>query len=170
MHSSFKRWIKPVVSTALVVTFALSGNLVIASQSAHAESVSVQATSRADQIISLGLKYLGAPYKFGAKTGNTSSFDCSSFMEYIFSKQGIDLPRTSKQQSKVGSYVSRSNLKKGDLVFFSTNSSKGQIAHVGVYMGNDKILHTYKKGIGVTTTSIKSGWWNSHYITARRVL
>lgn len=170
MHSSLKRWIKPVVSTALVLSFALSGNLAFASQTAHAETVSVEAASKADRIVSQGLKYLGTPYKYGAKTGNTSSFDCSSFTEYLYSKQGINLPRTSKAQSKVGTYVSRNNLKKGDLVFFSTNSSNGQIAHVAIYMGNGKILHTYKKGLGVTTTSLSSSWWSSHYVTARRVL
>nr|WP_246067155.1 C40 family peptidase [Paenibacillus koleovorans] len=144
--------------------------MAIAAKPAQAKSVSVDAASRADKVVSLGLKYKGTPYKFGAKTGITSAFDCSSFMQYIFKKQGISLPRTSKQQSKVGHYVSRSNLKKGDLVFFSTAASKGKIAHVGVYMGNGNILHTYQKGIGVTVSSLNSSWWSSHYITARRVL
>jgi cell wall-associated NlpC family hydrolase len=161
---------KPVVSTALVLTIALSGNLAFASQSAQAATVEVDASSRADRIVSMGLKFWGTPYRFGAKSGITSAFDCSSFMQYLFKKQGISLPRTSKNQATVGHFVSKSNLKKGDLVFFSTSGSRGKIAHVGVYMGNGKFLHTYKKGIGVTTSKLNSSYWKSHYITARRVL
>jgi cell wall-associated NlpC family hydrolase len=170
MQITFKRWMKPVVSTALVLTIALSGNLAFAAKPAQASTVEVNASSRADRIVSMGLRYLGAPYKFGAASGITSAFDCSSLMQYLYKKQGISLPRTSKAQSKVGSFVSRSNLKKGDLLFFSTPGSKGKVAHVGVYMGNGKFLHTYKKGIGVTTSKLSSSWWSSHYITARRVL
>ncbi|WP_240041347.1 C40 family peptidase [Paenibacillus ginsengarvi] len=164
------KWYKPVIGGVIALTIALSGNLGLMSTPAHAETVSTSAT-RAGSIISTGLKYKGTPYVFGAKSGRTSAFDCSSFTQYLFKKQGISLPRSSKQQSKVGSYVSRSNLKKGDLVFFWTSrTGKGNVGHVAIYMGNGKILHTYKKGVGVTTSSLNSSYWSSHYMTARRVL
>ncbi|OBZ14253.1 hydrolase [Bacillus sp. FJAT-27264] len=121
-------------------------------------------TSVADNIIATGLKFQGTPYKFGAKAGNTSSFDCSSFTQYVFKQNGVTLPRTSTQQSTAGTYVSRSQLQPGDLVFFYS-----PIHHVAIYMGDGKILHTYGKG-GVTVTNLNSGWWDSHYTTARRVL
>jgi lipoprotein Spr len=82
----------------------------------------------------------------------------------VFKQNGISLPRSSKQQSTVGTYVSRSQLQPGDLVFFYS-----PIHHVAIYMGNGKLLHTYGKG-GVTVTNLNTGWWNSHYTTARRVL
>ncbi|MDF2721512.1 MAG: hypothetical protein K0Q59_1187 [Paenibacillus sp.] len=164
------KWYKPVIGASIALTIALSGSLGFGSAPAHAETLSISAT-RADKIVSNGLQFRGTPYVFGAASGRTSAFDCSSFTQYLYKKQGISLPRTSKAQSKVGSYVSRSNLKKGDLVFFWTSrTGKGNVGHVAIYMGNGKLLHTYKKGVGVTTSSLSSSYWSSHYITARRVL
>ncbi|MBD2862103.1 MULTISPECIES: C40 family peptidase [Paenibacillus] len=134
------------------------------SAQAASTSASVSATSKATKIINTGKKYMGVRYKFGAKTGNTSSFDCSSFTQYIFRQHGVNIPRSSKQQSKVGKFVPKSQLKPGDLVFFYS-----PIHHVGIYIGNGKVMHTYGKP-GVTISSINSGWWKDHYTTARRVL
>ncbi|MNI53666.1 Murein DD-endopeptidase MepS/Murein LD-carboxypeptidase precursor [compost metagenome] len=122
------------------------------------------ASSLAEKIIATGMKFEGVPYEYGAEAGNTSSFDCSSFTQYIFEQNGVTLPRSSKEQSTAGTYVARDDLQPGDLVFFYS-----PIHHVAVYMGDGKILHTYGEG-GVTVTSLDSGWWDSHYTTARRVL
>jgi len=155
---------------ALAVTLSFSvlfsGGMFLNSNSAQAASTSasVSATSKATKIINTGKKYMGVRYKFGAKTGNTSSFDCSSFTQYIFRQHGVNIPRSSKQQSKVGKFVPKSQLKPGDLVFFYS-----PIHHVGIYIGNGKVMHTYGKP-GVTISSINSGWWKDHYTTARRVL
>jgi cell wall-associated NlpC family hydrolase len=114
-------------------------------------------------------KYLGTPYDFGAKYGQTKTFDCSSFMKWIYSKYDISLPRVSRDQAKEGKYVSRSNLDTGDLVFFTTRNSKGKIGHVGMYVGDGMMIHTYGEG-GVKYSTIESGWWDDHYVTARRVI
>jgi cell wall-associated NlpC family hydrolase len=114
-------------------------------------------------------KYLGTPYDFGAKYGQTRTFDCSSFMKWIFDKQGIELPRISRDQAEEGKYVSKSNLDTGDLVFFTTKDSKGKIGHVGMYVGDGMMIHTYGEG-GVKYSTIASGWWEEHYVTARRVI
>ncbi|WP_019912075.1 C40 family peptidase [Paenibacillus sp. HW567] len=127
-------------------------------------STSASATTIADQIISTGLTYQGVPYQFGAKSGRTDVFDCSSFTQFVFKQSGITLPRSSKQQSTVGTFVPRDQLQPGDLVFFYS-----PIHHVAIYMGDGKLLHTFGKG-GVTVTPLNTGWWNSHYATARRVL
>jgi hypothetical protein len=63
-----------------------------------------------------------------------------------------------------GTFVPRDHLQPGDLVFFYS-----PVHHVAIYMGNGKIIHTYGKP-GVTITDLNSGWWSSHYNTARRVL
>ncbi|WP_284643397.1 C40 family peptidase [Paenibacillus silviterrae] len=114
-------------------------------------------------------QYLGTPYDFGAKYGQTRTFDCSSFMKWIYNKHGIELPRVSRDQAKEGRYVSKSNLETGDLVFFTTKDSGGKIGHVGMYVGNGMMIHTYGEG-GVKYSTIESGWWKEHYVTARRVL
>ncbi|CAG7650398.1 C40 family peptidase [Paenibacillus allorhizosphaerae] len=114
-------------------------------------------------------KYLGTPYVFGAKYGQTNTFDCSSFMKWIFAKHDITLPRVSRNQAKEGTFVSKANLDTGDLVFFTTVNSKGKIGHVGMYIGDGMMIHTYGEG-GVKYSTIESGWWKDHYVTARRVI
>lgn len=121
-------------------------------------------SSLAQRIIASGKKYMGVPYQFGATKGNTSSFDCSSFTWEVFHENGINLPRSSSQQAQVGVPISRDQLQAGDLVFFYN-----PIHHVGIYIGNGQILHTYGQG-GVTISNLNSGWWSSHFTTARRIL
>ncbi|MGQ3481405.1 C40 family peptidase [Paenibacillus sp. TY11] len=155
-RTSKKLWMGICFTMTLVFS---AGSFVVGSDTTHAASAGT-----ADQIISTGSQFMGVRYQFGAKAGNTNSFDCSSFTQYVFAQNGIKLPRSSRQQSTVGTYVPRSQLKKGDLVFFYA-----PIHHVAIYMGDGKLLHTFGKG-GVTITDLNSGWWSSHYTTARRVL
>nr|WP_188992360.1 C40 family peptidase [Paenibacillus nasutitermitis] len=153
---------KTLVTLTLSLSVLASSTLVAPPKPVAAASVSTSSTQ--SKIVSNAKKYMGVKYRFGASTSTTTSFDCSSFTKRVFSKVGIKLPRTSKQQSKVGKYVSKSKLRVGDLVFFYS-----PIHHVGIYIGNGKVIHTYGKP-GVTVSSIKSGWWSKHYTTARRVL
>lgn len=144
---------------------------VMASGAATPVAQAATTTSTATKIISLGKKYMGTPYKFGASTSTTRYFDCSSFTKYIFGKYGVSLPRTSVAQSKVGKAVSKANLKPGDLVFFSSGSraTGNNVTHVAVYIGDGKILHTYGSP-GVTISNLNSGNWKRTYLKARRVL
>lgn len=111
--------------------------------------------NKADKIISMGMKYLGTPYELGAKPGDTSKFDCSSFTQYIYGKHGIRLPRVSRQQLRKGRRISKSEIRRGDLLFFETNSRKNRkgiqkIGHVAVYLGNQQMLHASEEtGIGI---------------------
>ncbi|GFZ94368.1 hypothetical protein GCM10008018_45880 [Paenibacillus marchantiophytorum] len=121
------------------------------------------------ELILTAQKYLGTPYVFGAKYGQTKTMDCSSFTKTVFAEYGITLPRVSRDQAKEGTYVSKSNLQVGDLVFFTTIDSGKNIGHVGIYVGDGNMIHTYGEG-GVKFTSINKEWWADHYVTARRVL
>jgi LysM repeat protein len=124
--------------------------------------------SLGDDIINTGDNYLGTPYKYGSAFGNTSSFDCSSFTSYVFSRHGITLPRTSSGQASVGTAVSKSNLQKGDLVFYDTDFN-GSINHVGIYAGNGKMLNAQSKGVAFAD-AFSPYYWGSRYVTARRVI
>jgi len=125
-------------------------------------------TSVANSLVNYADNYLGTPYKFGASTSTTRYFDCSSFTKHVFKKFGYNLPRTAREQAKVGKYVPRSNLKKGDLVFFKVPSRGSGIGHVGIYVGNGKMIHTYGEG-GVKYSSINTTYWKNNYVTARRL-
>lgn len=164
---------KKIVGIGLSLLVTLSGSMLITSGSVHAASASVSATAtsstKADRITATGKRFLGTPYRFGAKGGVTSSFDCSSFTQYVYKQNGIKLPRSSRDQSKAGKYVSKSHLRAGDLVFSDTNRD-GVINHVSIYIGNGKLLHTYRVGVGVTISNFKGSTWDKTYVTARRVL
>lgn len=123
-------------------------------------------TSLADQIIAFGLKYLGTPYQFGARSGQTSTFDCSSFTQYVYGMHGIQLPRNSRQQSQVGKRISVNELQKGDLLFFSL-SGTGRIDHVAIYMGDNQLLHAITKGVSVSKIN---SYWEKGFVQARRVI
>jgi cell wall-associated NlpC family hydrolase len=122
---------------------------------------------KADQIIQDGLKLQGAPYKFGARAGS-GYYDCSLFTQTVYRENGIYLPRNSRQQYKYVDKIKTSELRKGDLVFFDTKQD-GRIDHVAIYMGDRKLLHTYKKGIGVTVNKVNR-YWISRYVGAGRVI
>lgn len=162
MKLTMNRLGKSVVGISLCLTMMMTGNALVPHSTAYAASAS--ASSKASDIISTAKHYMGVRYQYGAPSGITSSFDCSSFTQYVFKKNGISLPRDSRQQSRVGTYVPKNQLKPGDLVFFYS-----PIHHVGIYIGNGKMINTYGSP-GVTITDLNSSWWKSHYATARRVL
>lgn len=125
-------------------------------------------TSIQDSVIQSGMNYLGAPYQFGAPLGDTRSFDCSSFSAQIFAENGITLPRVSRDQARQGVSVSKSQLQKGDLVFYDTNFD-GQINHLGVYIQTGQMIHA-STSIGVSITDPFSSYWGPRFVTARRVI
>lgn len=165
-------WVKIKVSG---YTGYVSSNFLTLSNSGQAttqtttKSNTVQ-SNVADKVIQTGLKYQGTRYVFGARSGQTNSFDCSSFVQYIFGQNGISLPRNSRQQATVGDTImKKAELEKGDLIFFITGyRSDGRIDHVGVYMGDGKFIHTIPNG-GVQVDNL-SGSWLKNAVGAKRVI
>ncbi|MET3849140.1 C40 family peptidase [Paenibacillus sp. OAE614] len=161
------RIVKVLTGVGLSLSIVLSGSMLLPAQPAHAATAS--ASSIADSVIKTGKQFLGVRYQFGAPTGRTNEFDCSSFTQYIFKQNGINLPRSSRQQSQVGTPVSKDQLQPGDLVFSDTNRD-GVINHVSIYMGNGQLLHTYRVGIGVTISNFAGSAWDRTFVSARRVI
>lgn len=120
----------------------------------------------ASQIIANAKKHLGTPYVWGGTS--PSGFDCSGFVQYVFKQSGISLPRSTTDQVKVGTYVSKSNLKPGDLVFLQNTYRQG-VSHVGIYIGDGKMIHA-SSSKGVVTSSLSTSYYTQHYHSARRVL
>lgn len=161
---------KTLVGILLGVTLGVTG--VVAPIPMNQEVASAQWTqSRADRVIAIGRQYLGTPYKFGSSIYTTRTFDCSSFTKRVYSRMGIYLPRVSRDQAKRGFRVAKSNLRKGDLIFFKANryTTSTRITHVAIYAGNNRILHTYGKP-GVTFSTFRGTSWEKRFVTARRVL
>jgi cell wall-associated NlpC family hydrolase len=124
-------------------------------------------SNKSTKITSLAKKKLGRRYVWGA-TGAKNTFDCSGFTTYVYKKNGIKLPRRAIAQSKYGKYVSRKNLKKGDLIFFDTSKRRrGYVNHVGIYLGNGKFIHASSAKKKVVITRL-SNFYAKRYKGARR--
>ena len=120
----------------------------------------------ASRIITTAKKYIGVPYKWGGTT--PKGFDCSGYVQYVFNKHGIEIPRTSSSQYyELTRKVSKANLQPGDLVFFNT-SGKG-VSHVGIYIGDGQFIHSGTTK-GVVIADLFGAYWSSLYLGARRVL
>ena len=108
---------------------------------------------------------IGVSYKTGGTT--TNGFDCSGFTSYVYKKLGLSLPRTSATQYKVGTAVSKSKLKAGDLVFFNT-SGRG-VSHVGIYVGSGKFAHS-SSSRGVIISPLSQSYYANRYVGAKRIM
>lgn len=121
----------------------------------------------ASDLIINAMGLLGVAYHFGGNTP-TNGLDCSGFMQYIFKRSlGITLPRNSRQMATTGEAVDLANLQPADLVFF--NPGGGGISHVGMYIGNGRMIHAPRTGKNIEITRIDQGYWAKVFVTARRV-
>jgi cell wall-associated NlpC family hydrolase len=97
-----------------------------------------------DALVKTARDFIGVPYLWGGAS-STTGFDCSGLTMTVYQLNGLNLPRHSKQQYEAGSPVSRSQLQKGDLVFFAF-SGKRKVSHVGIYIGDGKFIHAPSQG------------------------
>ncbi|MFT7880564.1 MAG: LysM peptidoglycan-binding domain-containing protein [Sulfurimonas sp.] len=121
-----------------------------------------------EEVVEVAKTKLGNRYVWGA-TGKKGTFDCSGFTKYCYKKNGIDIPRTSIMQSKYGKFIKRSELQKGDLIFFDTSRGrKGYVNHVGIYLGDNKFIHASSARKKVVITSLGKAFYSQRYMGARR--
>jgi peptidoglycan DL-endopeptidase CwlO len=124
---------------------------------APAVALSPAAVTRA-AALDFAMSKIGSPYRYGASGPN--AFDCSGLVSWAFKKAGKSLPRTSRAMSKVGTPVSRGELQPGDLVFFYK-----PVSHVGIYIGDGKIVHASTRKSPVKISDMGRMKFNS----ARRI-
>ena len=114
-----------------------------------------------DKIIDFAQTKLGSTYVWGATGPNV--FDCSGFVRFVFQNAAdISLPRVSSDQATYKPRISSMNMKKGDLVFFET-TGRGQISHVGIYMGDSQFIHASSGGKRVMVSSLDGGYYNKAF-------
>jgi cell wall-associated NlpC family hydrolase len=117
---------------------------------------SAGATASEGAVVAEAQKYLGVPYLWGG-TDPTKGLDCSGFTQLVFGNLRIDLPRTSSQQATAGRAVaSLSDARPGDLVFFDNSSSRAGVDHVGIYLGNGKMIAAPQAGESVKVQDVGS--------------
>ena len=168
VHSSSNGWSK--VSVNGMTGYVSSSYLSSTKPSNSSSSTDSSTSSKVDKVLNFASQQLGKPYVWGAQGPN--SFDCSGLTYYVYKNAaGITLPRTSVEQSKYGTTVSKSNLKAGDLIFFDTSGpNDGGVSHVGIYVGNGQMIHASSSQKKIVKVSVETSYWNNAFVRAKRVL
>lgn len=113
------------------------------------------------------MDYLGIRYRYGGNSP-TTGFDCSGFVNYVADKSlGLKLPRRSDEMAQLGVSVKKSELQVGDLVFFNTLGRR--FSHVGVYIGENRFVHSPAAGGVVRVEDMTTAYWSKRYTGARRI-
>lgn len=144
------------------------------------------------QVLEKSKDYLGIPYVWGGTS--SSGLDCSGFVQSLYRQFGYNLPRTSKEQSKVGKLVSRQELLPGDLLFFDTTNDRNSsdittpslemsyaievaqgtktnvVSHVGMYIGNGKMIHASSGDGYITYADLNVSYYKNRFMNARRII
>jgi cell wall-associated NlpC family hydrolase len=122
--------------------------------------------------VEISFEYMGAPYKFGG-TNAASGIDCSAFVQDVFEKIGVDLPRTAAEQYKVGTPVTRlEDLQAGDRLYF-WDKKRNLIGHTGMFIGwredgGAYFIHSSSNNKGVATDDLRNTKWRNLLVAARR--
>jgi cell wall-associated NlpC family hydrolase len=124
-------------------------------------------TDKASDLVFNAMGFLGVPYKRGGNSAE-SGFDCSGFVKAMYEQTiGMVLPRRSVEQAAATQPIDKSELQPGDLVFF--NTLRSAFSHVGIYVGDNKFIHSPRSGSVVRVEDMRIGYWSSRFDGARRV-
>lgn len=123
-----------------------SPNAVSSSAGASSPTLAVGGTDGGSALVAKAREYLGVPYLWGG-TDPAKGLDCSGFTQLVYKSQGIELPRVSSQQATAGRAVpSMGEARPGDLLFFDYSPDRPGIDHVGIYMGDGKMIAAPQPG------------------------
>lgn len=149
------------------ITYSGKTGYVCSSYLSGGESTST--SSKASKIISKAKAKLGCRYVWA--TQGPKTFDCSGFTYYVVKQAlGRTIPRTPAAQSKTGTYVSRKNLRKGDLVFFDTSGAYGKkVTHAGIYLGSGQFIHASSTAKKVVISNMSKGHYYKAFVNGRRL-
>lgn len=121
-------------------------------------------------VIETAKSYRGTPYRYGGTT--RSGIDCSALIYHSFASVGVNLPRTSADQSQMGKRVSERKLEEGDLVFFATGKARRKVTHAGIITGKSqgqiRFIHS-STSLGVTEDVLSNSYWSKAYLFGKRI-
>jgi cell wall-associated NlpC family hydrolase len=133
-----------------------------------AHQVRDKAASLASELVISAMDFLGVPYRMGGQS-REGGFDCSGFTRHVFERSlGMILPRRASEQANMPGMlqVNQAELKPGDLVFF--NTLRHTFSHVGIYIGDNKFIHSPRAGGSVRVEDMRMAYWQQRFDGARR--
>lgn len=137
----------------------------------QATGVSAESSRLINDLLSEARRHIGKPYVHGAK--GPAQFDCSGFTSYVYKQFGFSISPGSRIQATQGTPVSRKDLRKGDLVFFTSPRSGKAVGHVGIVVNADnekgtfQFIHASIRGVKISDFD---GYYTNRYVTARRII
>ena len=120
-----------------------------------------------DALLQTALTLQGVPYRWGGDRPD-SGFDCSGFVRYVLAQHQMPAPRTALEQYRLGTRVDLDDVRAGDLVFFSTVAPGA--SHVGLAISGEEFVHAPATSGVVRTERVRSSYWQSRFVGARRIL
>lgn len=124
-------------------------------------------SARAREVLVNALSLTGVRYQYGGNSPETG-FDCSGFVRYVFKQAtSLTLPHSALAISQLGKTVPKNELQPGDLVFF--NTLKSTFSHVGIYLGNNRFIHSPSSGGQVRVENMQDSYWTKHFNGAQRM-
>lgn len=143
----------------------------IIAREARAEGLSKEAATLIDDLLKESATHIGKRYVWGSK--GPATFDCSGFTGYVYRQFGYNIGPCSREQYKLGKSIDRKNLRKGDLVFFTSRRSGNDVGHVGIVWevnretGHFKFIHASTRGVRISDFE---GYYVSRYVGAKRII
>lgn len=120
------------------------------------------------ELVATARRFIGIPYRWGGASVE-EGFDCSGLTMVSYRLNGLDLPRVSRSQFRIGREVPKSHLRPGDLVFFATAGGR-RVNHVGMYIGNGQFIHAPRTGAKVRVEKLSNTFFARAYIGGRSYL
>jgi cell wall-associated NlpC family hydrolase len=169
------------VSYLLCITLALASASCVAAPKSPAinlqDTSSVQTqtnqvddptwSEQAREVLLNAISLTGIRYKYGGDSPETG-FDCSGFVRYVYQQAAnLSLPHGARAISQLGKTIPKHELKPGDLVFF--NTLKSAFSHVGIYVGNNRFIHSPSSGGGVRVEDMETTYWEKRFNGAQRI-
>ena len=123
--------------------------------------------AQAGSVVNFAMQFRGVPYVWGG--ASPRGFDCSGYVKYVYAQFGLSLPHSAAGQysQRYGTFIDRSNLQPGDIVFFANTYKRG-LSHVGIYVGGGMVVQALAPGTPLAAVSMNSSYWNSKYYGALR--
>jgi len=140
---------KPILFIIIILIFFIS-----------CASLKESAQNKREVIVRYAKNFLNKKYRYGVQDPHYG-FDCSGLVQYAYKEAGINIPRTAKEQYARSKKINKNELELGDLVFFSIENN--EISHVGIYVGNNKFIHSPSSGKNVRIDELSNPYWEKVY-------
>lgn len=154
-------------SLLIVLSAILAGCSSNPARPVDVSSLGNNLTGTRRSVVATALAQVGEPYEYGGETPD--GFDCSGLAQYVYAHAGVRLPRTTADQWHAGRHVSLGDARPGDLLFYRVSHNWSGL-HVGIYVGDGRMVHASTSLDQVHVSDIGSAFWRRHFLSAVQVL